>query len=269
MPEDTVLEDRITELEAEVASVAHGKDQVVDKLSATLVKLEAAELAVATGETNAKDLATAFGDMADERDRAVAEADEHRPTRDVMPFLMETADDVRKRFTPQNLEDLANAELVTINRERTKNGHWPLPALEGIELEKAIDEAIASLLADRAMATPPTEGPLGRSLKMVSPAKGGQPEQLRQIPYEPQINNMAGSLEDGFARYRRKGFKMADPSLCPTMDCSLKSVVGEDGEFVYGAYCSADHRIRTERDSSQSEIPGVTSRNVVRGRVAG
>ena len=223
-------------------------DQTVEELEAENADLE-------------RRLAQALRD----NERLAAKVDDLKPTVDVSVYLMETADDVRKRFTPQQLKDLANAERIKENRERNARGDFPLPPLEGEELEAAIDGAIEMLLADREMTQPPVEGPLDRTLKMVAPVqKGQQRGHLVQIPYEPQVNNQAGSLADGYERYRQKGFKMTDPTLCPTKDCYRKAAMN-DGDFVFGAYCTADHQNRTERDTTQTAVPGVTTRNVLRG----
>lgn len=189
-----------------------------------------------------------------------AKIEELKPTRPVVKFLMNTPDDVRARFTPQQLKDLANSERIKENRERNARGDFPLPQLEGKELEDAIDRAIDMLLADREMAQPPLEGPLDRVLKMMDPDGN-----LRQIPYEPQINNMAGSLADGYERYRQKNFKMTDPLLCATKDCYREAAVAENGEYLFRAYCSQDHENRTERDTTQTTVPGITNRNVMKG----
>lgn len=195
-----------------------------------------------------------------EKAQAEAEADEYRPWEDVSHFHMENRDDVFARFGREQIVDLAQTERVKQNRERSKNGHFPLPPLEGEELERAIEATVADLLGDEGRAQPPVEGPLNRVLKMVD-KQGG----LRQIPYEPQVNNMAGSLADGYERYRQKGFKMPKPMMCATQDCYKDSAQNEAGEFAFGGYCSADHRDRTERTQTQTGIPGVTNRNVLTG----
>lgn len=215
---------------------------------------------VATLEKENEDLSRRLADAMKVIDDQDEKIDELRPTRDVTPFLLENAEDVRARFSDQALKDLANVERIQENRERNARGDFPLPQLEGKELKAAIDRAIDMLLADRDMAQPPITGPLDRVLKMVDTS-----DNLRQIPYEPQINNMAGSLADGYERYRQKGFKMTDPLLCATKDCYNLAAVGADGEWLFRAYCSADHEARTERDTTQTQVPGITNRNVMKG----
>lgn len=224
------------------------------------------DLEAANADLEAK-LAEALKERADAIARTVeleAQVEELSPTADVSHFLMETPDDVRARFSDQQLKDLANEERIRENRERNARGDFPLPALEGAELEASIDRAIGLLLADREAARPPLVGPLDRVLKMVD-----RQGQLRQIPYEPQVNNMAGSLADGYERYRQKGFKMTKPTLCPTKDCYNAAAIAADGEYAYGAYCSTDHQARTERANTQTNVPGVTNRNVMRGMTPG
>lgn len=210
-------------------------------------------------EANAE-LSAQLAEALRERDDFKAEAEKHRPTADVRRFHMATPEDVYARFGKDQIADLAQLERVKQNRERSKNGHFPLPQLEGAELEKAINATIADLLGDTARAQPPIEGPLNRVLKMVD-----REGNLRQIPYEPQINNMAGSLADGYERYRQKGFKMPDPMLCATADCYEDSRINAAGEFEFKGYCSQDHMDRTERLNTQTQVPGVTNRNVLSG----
>lgn len=239
------------ELLEENALLQEAKDELAVKLAVTLEELEKKELANQVLEENLNETVTALEDAEDK-------VQEFKPTADVTMFLMASPEEVYARFGKEHLVDLANMERVKLNRERTKNGHFPLPQLEDDELDKALEAAIADLLLDRERATPPLEGPLNRVLKMVD-KQGG----LRQIPYEPQINNMAGSLADGYERYRLKGFKMPEPMLCAAMNCYLLAAVNEEGKYLFRSYCTADHERRTERDQQAAGVPGITNRNVL------
>ena len=195
--------------------------------------------------------------LVDEKDEALQKAEalvvEYKPTVDIRSYLMETPDDVRARFSEQTIQDLAEGEIAEVNRVRTKAGHAPIKYDEK-EMAKKIDETILDLLADRAREAPPVTGPLMRTLKMVKPDGT-----LVQIPYEDQINNLAGSISDAKERYREKGFKMTDPDLCPSQNCYELSIL-EGGNFVFRGYCSNDHLTRTEGTQvSQTDIITRTS----------
>lgn len=182
-------------------------------------------------------------------------AEAHSPTRDIGGFIMTSIEDVEHRFDKQNIRDLAEAELAEINRARLKNGYMPINYSDE-EWAVAIEKVKSDLLLDREKYAPPAEGPLMRTLKMVTPAGN-----LVQIPYEPQINNQAGSLEDGIAIYRNKGFKLPKPMLCPSQDCYEYSAVNDnDGNYTFKAYCTKDHHDRTERVQGQSVENVVTAR---------
>lgn len=235
-------------------SESAGETHVADQADVPVTEEMLAEL-----KRENEALSVKLADAIRERDEFKEEADQNRPTRDTRHFQMTTPEDVFARFGKEKIYDLAQLERVKQNRERSKNGHFPLPELEGEQLERAVNATVADLLGDKERTRPPVEGPLNRVLKMVD-KKGN----LRQIPYEPQINNMAGSLADGYERYRQKGFKMPDPMWCATQDCSEFALVNEAGEFAFKGYCSQDHMNRTEREKDQP-VPGVTNRNVLAG----
>lgn len=179
-------------------------------------------------------------------EEAEAEAEEFKPTRDASMFLLTDADSVVERFGEQKLRDLAQRELATVNRRRAKDNLPPIEYSDG-EREEAIKRVIESLLADRASHGAKTEGPIMKTIKMITPAG-----HLVQPPFEAQINNQAGSLEDAVAIYRRKGYKIAvddeGRTLCPAQDC-YDSAIMEGGKYTFGGYCSADHQQRTEGNS--------------------
>lgn len=248
----------VEQLTQENAELQEAKDALEAQLADALKKLSEAETAPAEHEA---ELVSRLREAEDRASKAEAEAEELRPTKDVSKFFLNTKEDVVERFGEQAIKDLAHSEWALLNKERVKAGHYPLEPLKDEQLEDAMDRAIAELLTDQARAEAQIPGPpvaLNRTLKMVSPAG-----HLVQIPYEPQVNNMAGSLADGYERYRQKGFKMTNPMLCATQDCNQFSAIGADGNFLYRAYCSADHETRTERDSVQAAVPGITTRNVV------
>lgn len=186
-----------------------------------------------------------------------------KATHDVSGWLFETVDDVKAFYPMAHLRDLAQAEIASINRVRMKEGYDRVQFTDE-DFEAAIDEIVVGLLADR-KAGAREEGPLMRTLKMVKLDDNGNVERLVQIPYEGQINNIAGSLEDGYRKYTKKNFKRTDPMLCPSQDCWEVSAE-EDGKMLFTGYCSQDHYNRTEAGAGAPEVPGVTTTGAISGR---
>lgn len=191
-------------------------------------------------ETRVEELEAELKEAVERAEKAEAEAEQYRPTADVSGFFMEDAEDVRARFGKQKLEDIAHMELAQINRHRAKQ-NLPMVKLTGNEKKQAVEKVVQELLEDRKKEGPKQNGPIPKTLKMVKPDGT-----LVQLPYEAQINNLAGSLEDAVARYRNKGYKLTDPTLCPAQNCYEEAAM-DNGKFAYGAYCSQDHQRRTEQ----------------------
>lgn len=190
------------------------------------------------------------------------EIDMLSPTVDASRWIWETPEDVKAFFTEQQLKDIAEASFKEVNRERVRNGYQPITYSDE-EWAEGVDQAIEDLLTDAA-AGPPEVGPLARTLKMVNPKNGN----LVQIPFEGQVNNIAGSLNDGLFRYEQKGFKRTKPMFCPSADCWQTAASGtgsKKGSYLFDGYCSQDHFNRTERRDN-ADLPGVTSRNEIIGR---
>lgn len=187
-----------------------------------------------------------------------AEVEAAKPTQDASAWLFETIEDVKAFYPMKHLRDLAQAELASINKVRMKEGYDRIQFTEE-DFENAIDGILEGLLADRKFGAR-EEGPLMRTLKMF--AEDGS---LRQIPYEGQINNIAGSLEDGYRKYTKKGFKRTEPMFCPAQDCWEVSAE-EDGAMLFTGYCSQDHFNRTEAGAGAPEVPGVTTTGAISGR---
>ena len=171
---------------------------------------------------------------------AEAQAEELKPTRDVSAFLDQSEKGIRARLGEEKLKDIAQRELVSINKRRLRDG-MPPHEYSGQELEDALERVIVDIQADREREAPPAEGPLHKTIKMLRPDGI-----LVQIPYEDQINNLAGSISDATARYIDKGFKLTEPTLCPSQNCYNPGVVVK-GKYTFGMYCSEDHQSRTER----------------------
>lgn len=172
-----------------------------------------------------------------ERDEAKAAADKWRPDFDVSARLFGDVEDVMSYFSEQELKDMAAAELKEINRVRRRNGDEPIKYTKA-EWDEKIREAALELVADRTREVP-TSGPMMQTLKMYHPGL----KRLVAIPYEPQINNMRGSLEDALARYRNKGWKIASVNggmLCGAGPCWAPALM-ENGQYTFGGFCSEDH----------------------------
>jgi hypothetical protein len=188
-----------------------------------------------------------------------AELEANKPTVDIRHHLFESSEDVKKFYPEKKLRDMALAEIAAINKQRMREGYDPIRPKKS-EMAGLIDDVMEDLLADRKVNGAPTEGPLLRTLKMVAPDGS-----LRQIPYEGQFNNIAGSLEDGYRKYTKKRFKRTDPMLCPAGGCWEESAA-ENGEMVHTGYCSQDHFNRTEAGVGAAAVPGVTTRGSISGR---
>lgn len=189
-------------------------------------------------------------ELAEAKQSLAAKEEEARrldPTADVSGYLYTTREQVIEFLGADKIAAVVEDRIATENKARTRQGYDRLTYTPG-EKAKMRDELIDELLADRDAATPPVEGHLSRSIKMVAPDGS-----LRQIPYEGQINNVAGSLADGYVRYEKKGYKRTRPNLCPTTDCYRPAVV-ENGSFSFFGYCSRDHYLRTERPENPAAV---------------
>ena len=159
------------------------------------------------------DLEVQLKEALERAEAAEAEVVALKPTRPVDKFLDDSVEGIRARFGDEKLKDIAQTELVAINKRRLRDGMPPYE-YKGQELKEAIDRVVEEMRADRERNGAHTEGPLFKTLKMVSPDGN-----LLQMPYETQINNLAGSIEDAIAIYRNKGFKLTEPLLCPSQNC--------------------------------------------------
>lgn len=221
-PSDEVIPDEETPDE-DADDTTGSDDAAVEQLRA---ELEAANA----------DLATAKQALAE----AEQKARQLDPTADVSGFLYTTREELIDFLGLDTIDSIVENQIATDNKVRTRQGFDRL-TYSPAEKKSLRDQVIDELLSDREAAAPPSEGFLSRSLKMLSPSGA-----LIQIPYEGQINNVAGSLADGYVRYEKKGYKRVRPNLCPSTDCYREAVV-ENGEFTFFGYCSRDHYLRTER----------------------
>lgn len=189
-------------------------------------------------------------ELAEAKQALVEKEEEARrldPTADVSGYLYKTREQVIEFFGVDKLTAVVEDRIATDNKARTRQGYDRL-TFTSEEKQRLREDLIDELLADRDQAAPPVEGHLSRSIKMVAPDGS-----LRQIPYEGQINNVAGSLADGYVRYEKKGYKRTRPNMCPTTDCYREAVV-ENGQFSHFGYCSRDHYLRTERPENPAAV---------------
>ncbi len=204
-----------------------------------------------------EELKTQLREALDRAEQAEQERDEYKPTKSIEDFILNNKDDVVARFGRQKLEDLARKELAVVNRRRASQNLPPID-FGPEEMERRLQEVMEDLLNDRILNGAATSGPLPKTLKMLVPNGS-----LVQIPYEAQINNLAGSMEDAIARYRNKGYKLAVDDegrmLCPAQNC-WNSATTEGGRNVFGGYCSADHQTRTEQNKGQPIDPAIYTR---------
>lgn len=184
-----------------------------------------------------------------ELDAANEKIAELSPSASVAQFNFNSPEDVVAHFGTKALDEKVRHEIAIENKKRTRDGFDRIVYDDELFAEKRA-EFIAGLLADRANSQPPHEGWLDRTLKMIKP--NGV---LVQIPYEGQINNVAGSLADGYVRYERKNYKRTVPLLCPSKDCWNDSLEDGKGGFTFSGYCSEDHFNRTEK----GQVDGLTA----------
>lgn len=185
---------------------------------------------------------------------AEAEAKRLSPTVDIRGMLFRNTDEVREFFGPKKIKELVDTRLAADNKALNRQGFDRI-SLTKEEREEFTEEMLQSFIDDRRSVTPPIEGPLTRTIKMVTP----DGLSLRQMIFEGQVNNTAGSLADGILVYQNKGFKRTDPMLCPSMDCWEPSAVVTSGKgkgrMEFTGYCSQDHYNRTESRQSRT-VPG-------------
>lgn len=170
-----------------------------------------------------------------------AEIEAMKPTKNVAKFMFDTPEDVEEFFGGDTLDEMVDHEIAAENRELSRRG-YPHKTVNAATRAERREKLVAGLIEDRHKVRPPVDGWLACSLKMVHPNGS-----LRQIAYEGQVNNVAGSLADGYVRYERKGFKRTEPMLCPTMDCWEQAATNNLGKWEFDGFCTKDHLDRTMR----------------------
>lgn len=177
-----------------------------------------------------------------------------RPTVDIAGRLFRSTDDVRRYFGDKKIAQIVDAQIAFKQKVLNRQGFDRIK-YDDEQMAEFVEEVLQAFVDDR-LAGPPEEGWLTRTLKMVAPDGS-----LRQVIYEGQANNVAGSLADGLLIYERKGFKRTDPFLCPSQDCWEPAAVAASGKgkgkWLHSGYCSQDHFTRTEHGAQP--VPGAGS----------
>ena len=195
-----------------------------------------------------------------------------RPDVDITVMLFKTEEDLAKVYTDQHWEDLAQLQFESANAERRLRG---LKLLEWTpaELEREISRLKQEELASRQKEA---WGPPDKRLKMVKPHKDPKTKELSywpphivQLPYESQVNNVAGSLADGIVRYTRKGYKMTSPFLCPRRNCFRPAAIdAATRDWAFDGYCSHEHYVAVEKPQNPNQQRGVTTKDLIGGLAA-
>lgn len=224
-------------------------------------------------KTNAQ-LKKELEELEKELQQARDEADHYKPFRSAEDRIFGGVDDVKARFSKQQLKDIAGAELASINSERLRRGFLPVDWSDE-QWEDEVNRAALELIGDRTRHQV-MEGPLARTLKMIAPCKDRCDKQpcydhghLLQIRVEDQINNQAGSLGDGITRYRDRGYKLAvnddGAMMCAAQECYAWAAM-ENGKYTQRGYCSEEHRKRTE-GSQGSAVTNTITQQALAGRM--
>lgn len=173
------------------------------------------------------------------------------PTVDIRAMLFRTTKDVEDYFGPKKIDEMVKTRIAAERKAQSRQGfeRKDYTPEDVAEIKAAL---LDSIVDDRVQSTPPDDGWITRTLKMVFEGS------LRQVIYEGQVNNTAGSLADGLLVYERKGFKRTEPMLCPAQDCWEEAAVATSGKnkgvALYVGYCSEDHYRRTEKGAPP--VPG-------------
>ncbi|REK25918.1 MAG: hypothetical protein DWQ40_00405 [Actinobacteria bacterium] len=162
--------------------------------------------------------------------------------------------DDEERFPSSMWRDLATHKIKAFNRKERMAGGVALNPNDPQDLQLFIDEVKDEYWGTRLGIV--KQGEWRRSLKLVAPYSTKDHIVIVGVPYEPQVNNIAGSKADGIVTYTNKGFKMPDPFICPAKPCFMAAAKGSDGRFLHDTYCSEEHRALIEGDRRPQAAPG-------------
>lgn len=179
-----------------------------------------------------------------------AEAERLDPKAHVATYT--TPDEVLAAFGEAQLEEMVDQELAQENLDRYKKG---LPQYD-FSTQPHLKEQVKRRLLQEALdnRTKHVTGTHNvRNLKMVRPDGN-----LVQVPVEEQTDNEAGQQGTAVWKAREKGFKIAEPYLCQTLNCWLPAPRDGQNRFVYDGYCSVEHRA-TDPYLDARTVAGVTT----------
>lgn len=220
----------------------------------------------ATNFDEVEELKSRILDLEKKNKDLAAETERLRPDVDITAVMYQNEDDFARVFDEQHWKDRAQLEWRSVNQKRRLDGLEPI-VVDGDELEDTIRRLKQEELASR---NKPADGPADKRIKLVKPNPDGSyfPPHIVSIPYESQVNNVAGSLADGLVRYTQKGFKLTNPFLCPRRACMRPAAMDYNNEWAFDGYCSEEHRLETEKPQNANPVPGVTIRDAI-GAVSG
>ncbi len=214
--------------------------------------LEAEAAAVASAPQSDADLHARITELEEE-------VDKYKPTVDISLFLSDPVRYIEENHPEGKAywKNRAEAEFANENISRRRSGLPEISLRESPEtLEHLMQKIKDGVKAPRPL-DPPDEA--SRTVKLV--IMRGDYLTIEQLPYEAQVNNIAGSLADGIIRYTRKGFKIPDPFLCPRKGCYRESGKDEFGRWTFDTYCCEKHRKEVEGD--QESPMGVDAMPIV------
>ncbi len=174
------------------------------------------------------------------------EVDKYKPTVDISEWISDPVKYTEEN-TPEGVDfwkNRAEAEFANENVTRLRSGLPTISLKDSPEILELLIEKAKDKLRGR-WEGEPTDPPY-RTVKLFF-MRNGYPT-IEQLPYEAQVNNIAGSLADGIIRYTRKGFRIPDPFLCPRRGCFRPSAVDEFGRWMFDTYCKEFHRQEVEGD---------------------
>jgi hypothetical protein len=189
--------------------------------------------------------------LRDQNAALIGQVDEMSPTRDISLMLQ---DPIRwiAETSPEGDSYWRSRAEATFAKENTDRAKQGLPPFNLNDHPDMLDDIIARLQQEMLDArNRPIEDLPAKSIKMLI-VRNGVPT-IEQIPYEPTINNMNGSLADPIVRYQRKGFKMTAPLLCLRRGCFAAASLDEFGRFSENGYCGSTHRREIEGASVDAD----------------
>lgn len=245
-------------------SVTPTQSIVTPDADATETEATPADVEVAVEVTNVeRELRAKVAELEAKAAGLEAQVEEFRPDVDITVMMFQNEDDLAEVFNDQYWLDRVQLQFADLNRQRRLQGLERLKFDED-EIEDEIRRAKQQELSSRQK---PAWGPPDKRIKLVKKNPDGSffPPHIVQLPYESQVNNVAGSLADGLVIYTRKGYKLTAPFLCPRRNCFKPALLDHNREWAHDGYCSAEHFIEVEKPVNPAVAKGVTVKDMVGG----